>query len=117
MCDACKNNDMNEEMTVPGSEVTDADNALKEEQLGSVTGGLSNNIHSKECYFVHANPGTAPTKVSEGVYKALCGSFCGTARALCHCNHDKERCVDRWHVVTVNGSPLPNASEHSNWYA
>ena len=100
------------------------DKGLEETDLGDIAGGVGRYGTQRDyyggCGFVYKNPGAPPQMRSDGKYYAECDSACYTlinfpTPSYCKC-HGKDNCVNRWHEVTVNGSPLPRNENHEHWY-
>lgn len=93
---------------------------LTEDHLEHLSGGGLKGVGSDEpkpktCEFIHAGGKTSVRQRPDGRYESQCGGTCWTLKNACPCK-DTPNCVERWHIVTVNGSPLPNNNEHSHWY-
>ena len=102
-----KNN--NTEMAQKGREISEND-------LIDIAGGNSEG----ECYFVH-KPG-GKIRSFDGRTEAECDSNCsmGGSKNYVYCachNHPDGICINRWHTVSVNGSPTPaHFKGHAKWY-
>ena|GEM_PF-5027696 len=94
-------------------ETTRESRELRESDLIDVTGGDGKGT----CYFVHKQGGKI--RNINGRIEAECGSNCAGGLVYCSChNHPDGVCIDRWHMVTENGSPLPRHFKgHDHWYA
>jgi hypothetical protein len=84
-------------------------------ELEAASGGVDVVIGdgNDTCHFVHVSGSAPVTRRGDGAYEAECGGNCNGC--LCHGKND--RCVLRKHIVTQNGSPLPNDTPgHKYWY-
>ena len=85
---------------------------LKESALTDVAGGGGGVTGG--CWFKYKEGGQ--TRTRNGRTEAECGSSC-FGFVPCGC-YNTAHCVDKWHEVTPNGSPLPrDHKDHSKWYA
>jgi len=84
---------------------------LTEEGLEAVAGGGGGVTGG--CWFKYKEG--SQTRTKNGRTEAECDSNC-FGFVPCGC-HGSAHCVDRWHEVTPNGSPLPrDYKDHRKWY-
>ena len=104
--------DMKNKEEMKNTETPQEGKELKEGELTDVAGGGGRVTGG--CWFKYKEGGQ--TRTRNGRLEAECDSSC-FGFVPCGC-HGTAHCVDKWHEVTPNGSPLPrDAVDHRKWYA